>query len=92
MGKREKEHRAKVAKRNRKLAQDRYSMQNAMNRIMEQIRQQKDNEKTAESLEVKVGESQVPFTVIDESELNSIVEFKEENQEIFDVEKDNGSI
>ena len=37
MGKKAKEHRAKVAKRNRKVEQAKYSMQNALNKMMEQM-------------------------------------------------------
>jgi uncharacterized protein YpuA (DUF1002 family) len=86
MGKKEKEHRAKVAKRNKRIGQEKYKMQNALNKLMEQIAKQQDAEETEKSLNVSVGGSEVPFSVVTEDELNSIVEFKEDNQEMFQVE------
>jgi hypothetical protein len=85
MGKAAKAHRAKVAKRNRKLAAEKYRMQNALNKLMEQMAKQQDSEKAESEINVSVGDSKVPFSVITEEELNSIVEFKEENQEMFKV-------
>jgi hypothetical protein len=84
MGKKAKEHRAKVEKRNRKVAQERYAMQNALNKMMKQMAEQQE----AEKLNVTVGGQEVPFSVVDESELNSIVEFKEENAQMLDPEFD----
>jgi hypothetical protein len=83
MGKAAKAHRAKVAKRNRKLAAEKYKMQNALNKLMEQMAKQQDAEKTEKELNISVGGSEVPFSVVTEDDLNSIVEFKEENQEMF---------
>ena len=37
MGKKAKEHRAKVEKRNRKVAQQKYAMQNALNKMMKEM-------------------------------------------------------
>ena len=84
MGKKAKEHRAKVEKRNRRIAQEKYAMQNALNKMMKQMAEQQE----AESLNVSVGNQEVPFSVIDDSELNSIVEFKEQNAEMFEPEFD----
>ena len=84
MGKKAKEHRAKVEKRNRRIAQEKYAMQNALNKMMKQMAEQQE----AESLNVSVGNQEVPFSVIDDSELNSIVEFKEQNAEMFEAEFD----
>jgi hypothetical protein len=85
MGKAAKAHRVKVAKRNRKLAAEKYRMQNALNKLMEQMAKQQDVEKAESEINVSVGDSKVPFSVVTEEELNSIVEFKEENQEMFKV-------
>jgi len=88
MGKKTKEHRAKVAKRNRRIAQEKYSMQNALNRLMKQMAEQQEAEKMEENLGVNVGGSQVPFSVVTDEELNSIVEFKENNPDMFNFIQD----
>jgi len=87
MGKAAKAHRAKVEKRNRRVAQERYAMQNALNKMMKQMAEQKDTENLEQQLNVKVGDKEMPFSVVDETELNSIVEFKENNQEMFQIEE-----
>lgn len=91
MGKKAKEHRAKVAKRNRKVAQAKYSMQNALNKMMEQMAKKQEEEK----LQVKIGDDNVPFEVVAQPMSNNIkgfefegnVSFKEENPEILNVEE-----
>jgi len=80
MGKAAKAHRAKVEKKNRRIAQEKYAMQNALNKIMKQMTEQQE----AESLNVSVGEQEVPFSVVNDVELNSIVEFKEQNGKMFE--------
>ena len=84
MGKKAKEHRAKVAQRNKRIAQEKYAMQNALNKLMKQMTEQQE----AESINVSVGEQEVPFSVVNDVELNSIVEFKEENGQMFEPEFD----
>lgn len=84
MGKKAKEHRAKVEKRNKKIAQEKYAMQNALNKIMERMAK----EQNAENLSVKVGDKEVPFQVDALPVGNSIVNFKEENPQLLTVEKD----
>jgi hypothetical protein len=88
MGKAAKAHRAKVAKRNRRIAQEKYSMQNALNKLMKQMAEQQEAEKMEENLGVNVGGSQVPFSVVTDEELNSIVEFKENNPDMFNFIQD----
>lgn len=91
MGKKAKEHRAKVAKRNRKVAQAKYSMQNALNKMMEQMAKKQEEEK----LNVTVGGQEVPFEIVTEPtntgikgfEFEGNVSFKEENPEIHNVEE-----
>ena len=80
MGIRKKEHKAKVEKRNKKVAQEKYAMQNALNKLIKQMTEQQE----AESLNVSVDGQEVPFSVVDEAELNSIVEFKEQNGKMFE--------
>jgi hypothetical protein len=80
MGKKAKEHRAKVEKRNKRIAQEKYAMQNALNKLMKQMAEQQETE----SLNVSVGEQEVPFSVVNDVELNSIVEFKEQNGKMFE--------
>jgi hypothetical protein len=80
MGKKAKEHRAKVAQRNKRIAQEKYAMQNALNKMMKQMAEQQE----VENLNVTVGGQEVPFSVVEESELSSIVEFKEENRQMFE--------
>jgi hypothetical protein len=80
MGKKAKEHRAKIEKRNKRIAQEKYAMQNALNKMMKQMAEQQETE----SLNVSVGEQEVPFNVVNDVELNSIVEFKEENRQMFE--------
>lgn len=60
MGKKAKAHRAKVQKRNRVLAQERYTMQNALNKMMKTMVEKKQTE----NLEVKVGDETIPFEVV----------------------------
>jgi hypothetical protein len=80
MGKKTKDHRVKVEKRNKRIAQEKYAMQNALNKMMKQMAEQQETE----SLNVSVGEQEVPFNVVNDVELNSIVEFKEENRQMFE--------
>jgi hypothetical protein len=84
MGKKAKEHRAKIEKRNKKVANEKYAMQNALNKMMKQMAKQQEVEK----LNITVGEQEVPFSIVDETELNSIVEFKEQNGQMFEPQVD----
>ena len=81
MGKKDKEHRAKIAKRNVKSNQEKYAMQNALNKIMKRMAEEKE----AENLSVSVGEKEVPFQVESLPVGNSIVNFKEENPEFMSI-------
>lgn len=60
MGKKAKEHRAKVAKRNRVVAQQKYTIQNSFNKLMKEIAEKQE----AEKLNVMVGDKEVPFEVV----------------------------
>ena len=64
MGKKAKAHRAKVVKRNKKMGQDRYAMQQSLTKMMKEMALQQNAEK--ENLQVKVGNETVPFEVVAE--------------------------
>jgi len=61
MGKKAKEHRAKVAKRNRIIAQEKYATQKAIEKMMERMKAQSE-------MDVKIGDESVPFEVLGEAE------------------------
>jgi len=54
MGKKAKEHRAKVAKRNRIIAQEKYATQKAIEKMMERMKAQSE-------MDVKIGDESVQF-------------------------------
>lgn len=85
MGKKTKEQKVRAEKRNKRIAQEKYAMQNALNKLMKQMSEQQDTE----NLKVSVGEQELSFSVVDDVELNSIVDFKEENKQMFNPEFDN---
>ena len=73
MGKAKKEHRAKVAKRNQRMGQEKSKMQKIFNTILEeQMKKFKDNEE----LNVQVGDSPVEFNVIDPNDVLDVEEVK----------------
>jgi hypothetical protein len=79
MGKKDKEHRAKVAKRNKRINQEKSGMQKAFDKLMEeQIQKLKNNE----GLNVDLSGSTVPFEVFDKDHLDSIVDFKGKHPEL----------
>ena len=79
MGKRAKEHRAKVAKRNNRIAKEKSGMQKAFDRLMEeQIQKMKNND----GLNIDSSGSTIPFEVFDKTTLDSIAEFKEKHPEL----------
>lgn len=60
MGKKDKEHRKKVAKRNQKIASEKVRMQREFNAIL----QERMNQMKKEDLKVQVGDSPVNFDVV----------------------------
>jgi hypothetical protein len=92
MGKAAKAHRAKVEKRNKRIAQEKYAMQNKLNKMMQAMAEQKD----VENLDIKLGDENIPFEVVPQPtetgikgfETGSIVEFKENHSEDFEPEFD----
>ena len=79
MGKKDKEHRAKVAKRNKRINQEKSGMQKAFDKLMEE---QIQKLKTNEGLNVDLSGSTVPFEVFDKDHLDSIVDFKGKHPEL----------
>jgi hypothetical protein len=79
MGKAAKEHRAKVAKRNNKLAQQKSGMQKAFDKLMEE---QIQKLKTNNELNVESSEGSMPFEIFDKDQLDSIVNFKESHPDL----------
>ena len=80
MGKRAKAHRAKVAKRNRKIEQKKYSAQNALTKLMEEMALKKD----AENMTVESGGKEVPFEFVAEPESSGIKGFEVSDEPEFD--------
>ena len=74
MGKRDKEHKAKVAKRNKRISQEKSGMQKAFDKLMEDQIQKLKN---GDGLNVNLSNNTVPFEVFEKDELDSIVDFKE---------------
>lgn len=73
MGKAKKEHRAKVAKRNQRMGQEKSKMQKVFNSILEeQMKKFKDNE----DLNIQVGDSPIEFNVIDPNDVLDVEEVK----------------
>jgi hypothetical protein len=87
MGKKAKEHRAKVAKRNRRIEQEKYAAQKAFQKMIESVRESQEA-KTEESYD-----ENKPFDVVTEPpktgikgfEFEGNVSFKEENPEILTI-------
>jgi hypothetical protein len=71
MGKRDKEHRAKVAKRNQKIALEKTKMQNAFNKL---LKEQMDKFKESEGLEVQVGDSPIEFNIVDPNDIENVID------------------
>ena len=71
MGKRDKEHRAKVAKRNQKIALEKTKMQNAFNKL---LKEQMDKFKESEGLEVQVGDSPIEFNIVDTNDIENVTD------------------
>ena len=79
MGKRDKEHKAKVAKRNKRISQEKSGMQKAFDKLMEDQIQKLKN---GDGLNVNLSNNTVPFEVFEKDELDSIVDFKEKHPEL----------
>ena len=65
MGKRDKEHKAKVAKRNKRISQEKSGMQKAFDKLMEDQIQKLKN---GDGLNVNLSNNTVPFEVFEKDE------------------------
>jgi hypothetical protein len=74
MGKAAKAHRAKVAKRNNRLAAEKYKMQNALNKLMQEMAKQQIDAKGEQDLNITVGDSEVKFDIVQPEESNNPVD------------------
>jgi hypothetical protein len=72
MGKAAKAHRAKVQKRNRKIAQERSGMQKAFDLIM---KNQMDLLQNKDELNVSVGNQEMGFEVIEEKQIDHAFQY-----------------
>jgi hypothetical protein len=66
MGKAKKEHRAKVAKRNQRISEEKMKMQRAFNKL---LKEQMDKFTEGEDLNVQVGNKPVEFNVVDPNDV-----------------------
>lgn len=73
MGKAAKAHRAKVQKRNRKTAQERSGMQKAFDLLM---KNQMDLLQNKDELNVKVGDQEMGFEVIEEKQVDHSFQYQ----------------
>jgi hypothetical protein len=74
MGKRAKEHRKKVAKRNQKIAAEKTKMQRVFNKLLEE---QMEKFKEGEELGVQVGDKPLEFSVVDPNEIEDVTPIEE---------------
>jgi len=74
MGKRAKEHRKKVAKRNQRIAAEKTKMQRVFNKLLEE---QMEKFKEAENLNVQVGDKPLEFSVVDGAEVQDVTPIEE---------------
>jgi hypothetical protein len=74
MGKRAKEHRKKVVKRNQKIAAEKTKMQRVFNKLLEE---QMEKFKESENLNVQIGDKPVEFSVVDGTEIEDVTPIEE---------------
>ena len=84
MGKKAKEHRAKVAKRNRRIAQEKSSMQKAFDMlIQQQLEKLKEDE-----LKAQVGEQQLDMTIVEDKIVEHAFKFTPNPEESAKINKE----
>jgi hypothetical protein len=66
MGKKTKEHRRKVAKRNQRISEEKGKMQRQFNNLLKQEMEKLQN---SEELNVQVGDKPVEFSIVDPNEV-----------------------
>jgi hypothetical protein len=92
MGKKSKEHRRKIEKRNQKLEQEKYMMKKQINKLFEQRLENVD----VPEITAKLGGVQLPSTVLEDSgifrntklntELDNLIFNDPKNDEVIDIE------
>ena len=85
MGKKAKEHRKKVAKRNARISQEKSGMQKAFDML---IQQQLNQLKEQEELKVQVGESDLNFEVLEDRPVESAFQFTPNVEESAKINKE----
>ena len=85
MGKAAKEHRAKVAKRNARIKQQKSGMQKAFDMLMQQ---QIESLKSEENLKVQVGEKDLDFTVVEDKQIDYAFSFTPNEEESAKINKE----
>jgi hypothetical protein len=84
MGKKAKEHRQKVAKRNAKIAQQKSGMQKAFDMLLQQqIEKMKEDE-----LKAQVGENDLNFEVVEERTIDNAFQFVPNEEESAKINKE----
>jgi hypothetical protein len=92
MGKKAKEHRRKVEKRNRRVEQEKYMMKKQIDKLFEQ----RLENVSVPDLNVKLGDKDLPFSLVEDSgvfpntklneELNNLDFTESNNDEVVDIE------
>jgi hypothetical protein len=98
MGKKTKEHRRRVEKRNRRINQEKYMMKKQIDKLFEG---RLDDIKNESNLDVKLGDKNIPFSIVEDtgifpnmslnSELNNLdfTDNNEGNVVDFEIEQEN---
>ena len=86
MGKKEKEHRRKVEKRNRKLQQEKYAMKKQIDKLFEQ---RLDNINIPE-ITAKLGDTELPSSIVEDSGLFKNTKLNSELNNLDFTESNNG--
>lgn len=85
MGKKAKEHRKKVAKRNARIKQEKSGMQKAFDML---IQQQIENMKNEENLKAQVGDQELNFSVVEERNVDHAFSFTPNEEESAKINKE----
>ena len=93
MGKKSKEHKRKVEKRNQKIEQEKYTMKKQINKLFEQ---RLENVNMTPELNVKMGDKDLPYTILEDTgvfpntklneDLNNLDFTDSNNDETIDIE------
>ena len=86
MGKKEKEHRKKVAKRNERIAAEKKQFQKQYTELLEQKLKEYQSKLTEKedlenNMKVTLGGQELDFTIVDQSEMEAVFKNKPKNTE-----------